>query len=187
MRKLLQNIGVSFGALLLCLLVGEAVVRSVFRYVPNYDFEMWRYAVEFKQPLSTAELPFEHRSGKTGNFYGVTISTNSFGARGPEVPLAKPTGRKRILFIGDSYTLGWGVPFDATASRRLEQLLRSEKGAPEVVNMGVGNYNSTMEVELFKRRGLALNPDLVVLMYYINDAEEPPALGGFSYWLQKHF
>ena len=32
-----------------------------------------------------------------------------------------------------------------------------------------------MEVELFKQKGLQFNPDYVILMFYINDAEPTPA------------
>jgi lysophospholipase L1-like esterase len=78
------------------------------------------------------------------------------------------------------------VAEEATFSRQLEQMLNRDNKVAEVINMGVGNYNSAMEVELFKAEGLPLDPDLVVLMYYINDLEPTPALGSFSYWLQKH-
>lgn len=178
--------GVALIALLLCLLLAEAAVRVICHLVPSYDFEMWRYAAELKEPLPNEELPFHHWPNRSGTYYGAEIRTNSFGMRDPERTLAKPPGIKRVLFLGDSYTLGWGVPFDATFSRLLEQKLPKDNASAEVLNMGVGNYNSAMEVALFKLKGLALDPDLVVLMYYINDVEKTPGLGSFSYWLQKH-
>jgi lysophospholipase L1-like esterase len=187
MKRFCQNIAVTIFALLLCLLLGEAIVRGFFHFVPNYDFEMWRYAAELKQPLPAAALPFHHRANKVGNYYGVEIRTNTLGMRERELIPVKPAGRKRVVFLGDSYTLGWGVPYEATFSRQLEQLLNKGDVGTEVVNMGTGNYNSTMEVELFKLKGLDLNPDLVVLMYYINDVEPIPRLGSLNYWLQKHF
>jgi lysophospholipase L1-like esterase len=187
MKKYCRNIGVTLTALLLCLLLAEVAVRAICHLVPNYDFEMWRYAAELKQPLPKGELPFHHWPNRAGNYYGAEIRTNSFGMRDMERTLTKPEGIKRVVILGDSYTLGWGVPFDATFSRQLEQKLTQDNAGVEVINMGVGNYNSTMEVELFKLKGLALNPDLVVLMYYINDVEPTPKLGRASYWLQKHF
>ena len=36
------------------------------------------------------------------------IRTNAWGLRGPEVPPPVP-GQRRILFLGSSVTLGWGV------------------------------------------------------------------------------
>jgi lysophospholipase L1-like esterase len=187
MKRIVQNAVLAVVALLLCMLVSEGLVRSYFHIVPNYDFEMWRYAAELKQPLPGDSLPFHHWAHKSGNYYGVEIRTNGLGMREREIGTVKPAGRKRVVFLGDSYTLGWGVPYEATFSRQVEQLLNAEGTMAEVVNMGTGNYNSTMEVELFKQKGLALSPDLVVLMYYINDVEPVPRLGALNYWLQKHF
>jgi len=187
MKRLCQNIGVALMSLLLCLLLAEVSVRVICRLVPSYDFEMWRYAAEMKQPLPGKKLPFHHRANRTGTYYGAEIRTNSIGMRDMERASIKPAGCKRVVFLGDSYTLGWGVPFEATFSRQLEQKFTKDKAGAKVINFGVGNYNSSMEVELFKQKGLALNPDLVVLMYYINDVEPTPKLGTVSYWLQKHF
>jgi len=187
MRKIFQNIAVAAAALLLCLLFGEAAVRCMFHFVTSYDYEMWRYAAELKQPLDSSELPFTHRANRNGRYYGVDIRTNSLGMRDPERTVVKPAGCRRVLFLGDSYTLGWGVPEEATFSRMLERLLARKETPVQVINMGVGNYNSAMEVALLKRQGLMLDPDLVVLMYYINDVEPTPELGRVSYWLQRHF
>jgi lysophospholipase L1-like esterase len=187
MKRICQNIAVAAIALLLCLLLAEAAVRGVSRFVASYDYEMWRYAAELKQPLHSAGLPFQHRANREGRFYGVDIRTDSFGMRGPERVAAKPVESRRVLFLGDSYTLGWGVPEEATFSRQLEKLLSGKNPSTQVFNLGVGNYNSAMEVELFKQKGLVLGPDLVILMYYINDVEPTPELGSLGYWLQKHF
>ncbi len=67
-----------------------------------------------------------------------------------------------------------GVPFDSTFSKRLERLMNDNGRPTEVVNLGVGNYNTVMELALFKQKGLQFNPDAVVLMYYVNDAETTP-------------
>jgi lysophospholipase L1-like esterase len=187
MKKFCQNVALVLIALLLCLLSAEVAVRVIFHCVPNYDFEMWRYAAELKQPLPTAALPFHHWANRGGRYYGVDIKTNSLGMRDREVAAARTPGSRRVVILGDSYALGWGVPQEETFSRLLEQLLNKEKPGADVINLGTGNYNSAMEVELFKQKGLALNPDLVVLMYYINDVEPTPGLGRVSYWLQKHF
>jgi lysophospholipase L1-like esterase len=187
MKRIFQNLAVAVAALLLSLLLGEAAVRGLFHFVSSYDYEMWRYAAELKQPSGNRELPFSHRPNRGGRFYGVDIRTNSLGMRDPERPIAKPAGCRRILFLGDSYTLGWGVPEEATFSRQLEQMLAKAGSASQVFNLGVGNYNSAMEVALLKQQGLKLDPDLIVLLYYINDVEPTPELGSMSYWMQKHF
>jgi hypothetical protein len=147
---------------------------------------MWRYAKELKAPLPDSVLPFHHKSEKSGLYYGVELKTNSRGLRDIEYLTPKPKGVKRVLMLGDSFTLGWGVPFEDTFSKQLERLIFYRFSGYQVVNMGTGNYNSSMEVELFKQKGLALEPDIVVLMYYINDTEPTPEIDGFSYKLMRH-
>lgn len=187
MRMILVNSCISVAAIIITFVVLEVGIRYHFSSHTNYDFEMWKYAVELKDPLADGALPFHHKPGKSGNYFGVEIKTNSLGLRNAEITVPKPPGTKRVLVLGDSFTLGWGVPFEDTYSRQLEKMLHTKSGAYEVVNMGTGNYNSSMEVELFKRKGLALDPDIVVLMYYINDTETTPEINSMSYHVMRHF
>lgn len=174
--------------IIFCLLTGEIVVRAFYDNFYNYDMEMWRYARDLKQPLYNGKLPFWHFPDKKGYYYGVTIKTNSFGFRDLEYPVRKPAGlRKRIVFIGDSQTLGWGVPLYSTFPKQLEALLNKEDSNKyDVINMGVGNYNSMMEVELFERKGLQFSPDLVVLMYCVNDTEQFRHKSKITYFFLKN-
>jgi hypothetical protein len=49
----------------------------------------------------------------------------------------------------------------------------------EILNLGVGNYDTTQEVNLFLDRGARYQPDQVVLFYFINDAEPVPQKSRF--------
>ena len=138
--------------------------------------EMWRYASEMKQPLPYKRLPFHHYPDKEGFYYGVNVKINSLGLRDHEYSSKKPENIKRVIFLGDSFTFGWGVPLEKLYSKQVEKMLNREVRKVEVINMGIGNYNSIMEVELFKRKGLMLDPDAVILMYFVNDTEPVPHL-----------
>ena len=107
---------------------------------------------------------------------GVPVKINSLGLRDDEISVAKPDGVVRILMLGDLVTFGWGVLQEDTVSAKLETLLNATPGAKpvEVVNSGVGNYNAVQEITYFLNRGAELNPDIVVLNYFINDAEPTP-------------
>src|SRR5262249_49115553 len=78
------------------------------------------------------------------------------------------------LMLGDSFTEGWGVPFGKTFSKRVERLYASRGIRAEVINAGVGNYNTVMEVNYFLSEGYKYQPDIVVLNYIPNDAEPMP-------------
>jgi lysophospholipase L1-like esterase len=73
--------------------------------------------------------------------------------------------------LGDSLTVGWGVPVEQTFSKRIEKLFAADGVNAEVINTGVGNYNTIQEVEYFVTEGFKYRPDVVVLNFFVNDAE----------------
>lgn len=94
---------------------------------------------------------------------------NSRGFRGPEVTVPKPAGVRRVLFVGDSITLGGRLPEDQTWVH-----LAGQRLAVEAVNAGMGDIGLSEEREIFEA-GLAVDPDLVVHAWYLNDGR--PTLG----------
>lgn len=74
----------------------------------------------------------------------------------------KPPGVTRILVLGDSYVFGQGCALDETFTKVME---RMGKGL-EVINAGVGGYGTLNELRLFRKYGLALKPDIVILCFY---------------------
>ena len=77
------------------------------------------------------------------------------------VDLEKPDGVRRILLLGDSVVEGYGLPEPETLSRQLEDLY--PEGSVEVLNFGVSAYCTRAEIELLEVKGLAFDPDIVVL------------------------
>jgi lysophospholipase L1-like esterase len=109
---------------------------------------------------------------------GVPVSINSEGLRDREFSLEKPPGVYRVMMLGDSTTLGWGVRQEDTAAKLLERKL-NEALPPgfnhvEVMNTGVGNYDTVQEVTYYETIGWKYHPDLVVLVFFINDPEPVP-------------
>jgi lysophospholipase L1-like esterase len=102
------------------------------------------------------------------------ITVNALGFRGPEVLTPKPQGRFRVVIVGDSLTMGWGVADDETYSARLARLLhqRFPNRDLDVVNLGIGGYNTRQEVTLLARNVSRLEPDLVLVGFYSNDVPD---------------
>jgi lysophospholipase L1-like esterase len=174
LKQMASGFALLLVTLLFCAGTGEVAVRLFYPKLATYNTEMWRYASRIKQRQSNPKLPFLHGANRDGMFYGVEIKTNSFGFRDKEYPVARVAGRQRILMLGDSFGLGWGVSLDDTFSKHLERALNESGHPTDVINLGIGNYNTAMEVELFREKGLQFAPDLVVLMQYVNDAEPTP-------------
>ncbi|MFP4501729.1 MAG: SGNH/GDSL hydrolase family protein [Candidatus Hydrogenedentota bacterium] len=172
-------------SLLLSVLVAEAGVRLMYPWLANYNLEMWRYFAIFKELHPHENLPFTMKPNREASLYGVHVATNALGFRNPEISAEKPDGVHRIVVLGDSQTFGWGVPEEDTIPRALEARLHAEDPDYEVINLGVGNYNSIMEVELFKREGLRLAPDTVILVYFVNDAEAIPRIAPWRFHVTR--
>ena len=161
----------------LCLAGAEAILRFKNASMTNYDIEMWRYANELKQKSSDAALDFDHVRSKTAILQNTNMRVNEWGLRGPSVAPTSP-GERRILFLGGSITLGWGVPEDQTEEARLEQTLRDRGELVQVLNGGVGNYNTVRYVSRFFKELSGLNPTDIVVQYFLRDAEDLEPGGG---------
>jgi hypothetical protein len=163
--------------LVVSLLAAEAFLRIKNSAMTNYDIEMWRYANELKQKSDDPQIDFDHRRSQSALLQSTEIRLNSFGLRGPEIaPLQKD--QRRILFLGGSITLGWGVAENDTLEARLERMLNDGGDAAQVLNGGVGNYNAERYVSRFFKELMPLKPTDIVVHYFLRDAEELPPGGG---------
>jgi hypothetical protein len=93
------------------------------------------------------------------------VNHNALGFRGPELAPSRSPGKLRVLVLGDSFTYGIGVADEETFSARLEAL----DPRFEVLNTGVNGYGTAQELLLLRDQGLALRPDVVVLVFFWND------------------
>jgi lysophospholipase L1-like esterase len=168
---------VVFVVLIICFLLGELSVRLYLRHKIFYDIEMVRYSMLIKTESMNPKIGHVHRPNATAHLMGVLVRTNSDGLRDQEYPLQR-TNKKRIVFLGDSMTFGWGVEHEDTFENVLERELNNPHPT-EIINMGAGNYNTEQQVNLFLEKGLKYNPDKVVLFYSINDAEITPKKSRF--------
>jgi lysophospholipase L1-like esterase len=132
---------------------------------------MWKYARDVKQVSADPLLGHEHAPNRQARLMGVDFRTNSKGLRDREFSYERVPGKLRIVMLGDSLTVGWGVAVEDTFSKRIEALYRAAGTDVEAINFGVGNYNSIQEVESFFAEGRKYRPDVVVLNFFINDAE----------------
>jgi hypothetical protein len=99
---------------------------------------------------------------------------NSLGLRGPEISADKPSGTRRVLMLGDSFTMGKGVEDDETFPILVESALEAplaacRGGALEVLNGGVDSYAPILSFLQLDRDLARLGPDLVVLNLDISD------------------
>lgn len=150
--------------------VTEVVLRAKNASMRNYDIEMWRYSNQLKVESPNAVMDFDHARSKSAVLQGVEIRLNELGLRGgPIEPLT--AGARRILFLGSSITLGWGVAEPETITGRIQQRLREQGSSDQVLNAGIGNYNAERYVARFFQDLTELAPTDIVVHYFLRDAE----------------
>ncbi len=97
---------------------------------------------------------------------------NLLGYRDREHQQAKPAGVTRIAVLGDSIAAGLYVnKMSDTFGARLETALNAQGQNVEVLNFGEVGYNTLQETETLREKGLAFQPDIVLLLYCLNDSE----------------
>jgi len=117
-------------------------------------------------------------AGDTRGYFGpngrVAYHINSYGLRGPEIPVRKPPGAYRVVCLGDSLTFGEGVKYADAYPARLQANLAAAMPdrTVEVINAGVQTYATSDEAALFLMRCSRFQPDLVTLGFYLNDATD---------------
>lgn len=180
MRVIFVNTLAVLATVIVAALLGEGLLRIKHRDQTSYTVEMWRYAKELKKSVADAAIEHRHIPSRSAQLQNTTISINSFGMRGPEPALEDPN-KIKVLLLGSSITLGWGVPEEQTLRSLLDQRLGD---SVTVLNAGVGNYNAERYVNLFVKHLKSLKPDVIVVHYFVNDAEVlPPSTGN---WLMRN-
>jgi lysophospholipase L1-like esterase len=152
----------------------ELFVRLVVDDGMQFDLEMWKYARDVKVTASNPRIGHRHAPNRNAQLMGVDVRMNSKGHRDREFSYEREAGTFRIVMLGDSLTEGWGVSVADTFSNRIERMFVDAGATAEVINTGVGNYNTVMEVEAFLTEDHNFKPDVVVLNYFVNDAEPIP-------------
>jgi lysophospholipase L1-like esterase len=126
---------------------------------------------------------------------GIPVDINSHGLRGHETTYEKPPAKVRILNLGDSVVMGWGVRVEDTYGRRLDSLLNKEGYGDlhfEVINAGVPGWSLDNALAYLQAEGLKYEPDLILLDVTIaNDINGRSALlagndSGPFRWLTDH-
>lgn len=99
---------------------------------------------------------------------------NLYGFRDRQWTVAKPVGRERVMFIGDSFVEGAMAPDDSTITEGFSAASQSGEGEYDVMNLGVQGMGLPVYVQLMADAIPVFSPDIVVIVFFENDFFEPP-------------
>lgn len=105
--------------------------------------------------------------------YNATVNTDGFRVQ-PENTLEaiKKYQGKKIICLGDSWTMGWGVDVDYSYPMQLQKILDTQMPDEgyKVFNLGAITYTSFQGLKIMEKINTYINPeDIVILGYQAND------------------
>jgi len=153
-------------------LFATAATLTVVEFVTRSQTADERGADFLVPPPDGIGVPYVLKPNESTRFEGhfvkipaTTVTISNQGIRATREFGKKQRNKRRIIALGDSFVFGSGVELEQTFVKQLEQ----QSPHFEVINLGVPGYTSTHAVEWFVHKGLALEPDGVVLFISDND------------------
>lgn len=163
-RSAIGNICLIFVSLLCVLGLAELSLRFV-----GYDGAGYlkNGRERILRPSPHPDIKYDLRPNVHSRAWGTNVDINAQGYRG-RMPDPAFQGF-RIIVLGDSITFGNFLDLESTYAYQLSDILNTCGMACEVLNFGIGGYDTLQEVALLEHRGLAYKPDLVVVGFCLND------------------
>ncbi|UCE58132.1 MAG: hypothetical protein JSU63_11870 [Phycisphaerales bacterium] len=172
-RRWLFGLAIALLSMFLGLLLCEVGVR-LFVTVRNVGPS---FSVYDPESLKTLKRSFTCR--RITPEFTMRFSTNSLGVRGPE-PKAFPDSA--ILFLGDSFTMGYGVndgeEYPALIRAALDKLIGV--GRVPVVNAGIGDVGLGRWVKFLQDEAERFTPRVIVIQVSANDIADDLREGLYS-------
>jgi len=161
-RRFIQTVSLFLASCVFTVASGELFVR-IFVPVRNLGPTFSEY-----DPYYGKVLKKNFRCVRIAPEFTMSFSTNSYGFRGPE-PTQFP--KNGILFLGDSFTSGYGVNDGEEFPDRVRAALHHTlgKASPPVVNAGLGNTGNGYWLHFLEKEGKQYDPRLIVLAFCEND------------------
>jgi HEAT repeat protein/lysophospholipase L1-like esterase len=116
-----------------------------------------------------------------GDFYTVKSTAvgwppwedyNRDGLRDREHLLEKPKGVRRLICLGDSTTMGWGIRAEEAYPQVLQDRLDVLGGGVEVFSVALGGWSTRQERIAYLKIARRYRPDQVLLGICLNDIPE---------------
>lgn len=155
--RMIKNLVLLGVSVIISLLIAEVIVRN-FVVVRNVGPTLTQYDPYFGKTHKT-----NFSGTRVGPDFKMDFNLNSDGFRGPEL---EQTVSNTILFLGDSFTFGYGV----NDSEAFPALVQTELGEDvQVINAGMGNNANGRWIRFLKKRAYEYDPKYVVLQIHYND------------------
>ena len=180
LRNVLINAVLLCGSLLIAFFLLEAVFSAINKNIPEQKILVTDKTGRFVGHEVFNEYHSIYGMNGIPDLHVNRVQHNSRGHRGPEYRIEKSPGLKRVLFLGDSNTWGYGIADKQTRAAYLQIELKNNGSPIEVVNLGVTGFGTDQSLLKFLLEGSGYQPDWVILEYFhLNDMDENSST---EYW-----
>jgi hypothetical protein len=186
MSKTVFRFGFILFSVILILIIAELLLRK-FKPQVTYDnvslgYDFHCFAKGDFYPLALKKNTDCILKSNIKSFEDVVIKTNSLGLRGKDIPFEKTPDTKRLLFIGDSFTMGWAVEEQDAYPFKVGEFLKVKQKNIQIINAGLGSTGPDYYYLYYKNQGYKFQPDTVVVGFYLmNDIPEDKH---FTRWIE---
>jgi len=171
MIKFIKKLILSIFILILFIFILEYLLSLYLPQIKTYPLEENSFG---KYPSVYSDyLPFTLPKNMIFNHsreeFNVTYVTNSFGYLNKKMKTLEKY-KKRILFLGDSFTLGWGNNYEQS----FVGLIETNFNDLEIINAAYhAGYSPDSYYAFLINEGIKLKPDtIIVVIYSGNDVED---------------
>jgi GDSL-like Lipase/Acylhydrolase family len=180
-RKLGRKLLLLLVASIVALGLGEALARVFWEQLRPLHIPVTGYRIVNPAVFTGCRFGFaasvEFEGVYDGDPYGnlpegdlIRYRTNRLGFREREFRTFEKHEAVTVLAVGDSFTFGEGVVAEDRFTEALETQLAERLGKPaRVLNCGVSGYASVDEEGVVRAMVPAVSPDIVLLVYFLND------------------
>jgi len=178
-KTVLRNAAAIVAGLVLSALLAELFFRVVAATPLRWVLPEPQFAV-YGPDASTG---YRHRVAVTGMHlteHRVLIRTSNLGLRDRDRPLAHGSGPRAVI-IGNSMIEAKQVDESQTSAAVAERILAARYPGAEVVNLGLAAAMPAVEVARLETQGLALVPDLAIVVVDVGNFAPPKATTDLEY------
>jgi len=157
----------------LSLLLAELMVRA-YLYTQGH----YRPIVGIPHPIYHHDLKPSFSNVQRFGGIKTQYATNNLGFRDRQQRVvARDTSSYRIVFIGDSFTEGVGIPYDKT----FVGIIQNTFTGTDILNAAVSSYAPVLENLKIREKILPLKPDHIVMLIDPSDVQDSIV---YHDWLQ---
>ena len=173
MKKILLNSVIVLTSTLFTIFLIEVFLIFKNRLIINYDIEMWKYSKLLKEKIKNPKINHIHKKNTTAELQKTKIRINNLGMRGNDINLDNlDTYDNKVMILGSSIALGWGVENDKIFTEILKKKLFKEKDQKVIFfNTGTGNYNAQRYINNYFEYYSEIPKDKILILFFVNDTE----------------